>query len=316
MITISLFRYAYHVLHEVAHGRKYLTAPDLESTNPVGEISHALHATLFVSAPVMFFLMPRIIGDGQLAETIRAVGLLAVLAAFPASIATMGMTRSLAAAVNPLSIVSVMRVMGSRYLLLLAMCAAIVLLAGFASVQLERSFLARFLAEVVWVWSFLALFALVGSAIRAHSAEFGFLGIDELREQRVVDDRHADWQRSMDRAYASIRSGFLTEGYGTIKQLIEREGGSLDVYQWVFNKILDWETPQHALELAQPFLIGLVRERKHGAALALLEQCRKLSPGFAPPAEVVAALSAYARTIGRPRLADELAAVSPRAPTP
>jgi hypothetical protein len=282
----------------------------------VGEISHAMHATLFVAAPVMFFLMPRIIGEGQLAETIRVLGLLVVLLSFPASVATMGMTRNIAVAVNPLSIASVIRVMGQRYFLLLALCALIVLLAGFASSQLDRGFLAPFVAEVVSVWGFLALFALVGSAIRAHSADFGFLGIDELREQRVVDDLHADWQRELDRAYASIRSGFLTEGYGTIKQLVAREGESLDVYQWVFNKMLDWEKPQHAVELAQPFLVALMKERRYAAALTLLEQCRRLSPSFAPPPDTLASLSSYARTIGRPRLADELAAVSPRAPTP
>jgi len=316
MITLSLFRYAYHVLHEVAHGRRYLTAPDIESTNPAGEISLAMHATLFVSAPVMFFLMPRIIGEGSLAELIRAVGMLVVLVAFPASVATMGMTRNIVASVNPVSIGSVIRVLRSRYLVLLASCAVVVLFAGFASAQLDRSFLASFVAEIVWVWGFLALFALVGSAIRAHSADFGFLGIDEIREKRGVDDLHDDWQRALDRAYASVRSGFLTEGYGTLKQLIAHEGGSLDVYQWVFNKMLDWENPTHAIELAQPFVLRLVAEHQHAAALVLVDQCRRLKPGFAPPPETLATLSAYARTVGRPRLADELAAVSPRAPTP
>jgi len=316
MITLSLFRYAYHVLHEVAHGRKHLTPPDIESTNPVGEFSLAIHGALFTAAPVMFFLMPRIIGEGAGAELIRLVGLLGVLVAFPASIATMGMTRNLAAAINPVSIWAVINVLRERYLALLVWCAAVVLVAAFASTQFERGFVARFIGEIVWVWGFLALFALVGSAIRAHSADFGFLGVDELREQHVVDDLHRDWQRTLDRAYASIRSGFLTEGYGTIKQLIATEGDRLDVYQWVFNKMLEWQSKQHALELAQQFVVRLVEERKYGAALALVDQCRKLSSGFSPAPDTLAALSAYARTIGRPRLADELAAVSPRAPRP
>ena len=62
MITLSMFRFAYHVLHEVALGRKYITPPDLESTNPVAESSFALHAALYTLAPMMFLLMPSIIG--------------------------------------------------------------------------------------------------------------------------------------------------------------------------------------------------------------------------------------------------------------
>ncbi len=51
MITLSLFRFSYHVLREVALGRKYITPPDLESTNPVGELSLALHASLYTLLP-------------------------------------------------------------------------------------------------------------------------------------------------------------------------------------------------------------------------------------------------------------------------
>jgi hypothetical protein len=108
----------------------------------------------------------------------------------------------------------------------------------------------------------------------------------------------------------------VTESYSTIKQLIASERENLDVYQWVFNKMLDWEDPRHAVELARPFVVRLLEEKKQRAALALVDQCRKLSPDFAPPPDAREALSAYARTIGRRRLADELAAVSPRAPTP
>jgi hypothetical protein len=316
MITLSLFRYSYHVLHEVARGRTNLGAPDIESTNPVGELAFAMHGALFTLSPVMFILMPRIIGEGPLAEFIRAAGLLVVLGAFPASVALMAMTRNITAALNPASILGVIRVVGLRYALLLLWCGAIVYVAGNASDALRSGFLTPFLAEVIGVWAFLALFVVVGMGIGERSAEFGFQLDEDVRRGHVEGDRHRIWQSTLDRAYASIRSGFVSEGYGTIKQLIAAERDSLDVYQWTFNKMLDWEDRTHAVELARLFVVRLVDEKKHRAALALVDQCRKLSPGFAPPPDTLAALSAYARTIGRPRLAEELAAVSPRAPTP
>ena len=94
ILTLSLFRYAYHVLQEVARGRTaYLSPPDIESTNIVGEFVLAMHCTLYTLAPVMFVLMPRIIGEGALAELIRSVGLLVVVGTFPASVAIMAIDR-------------------------------------------------------------------------------------------------------------------------------------------------------------------------------------------------------------------------------
>jgi hypothetical protein len=276
-----------------------------------------MHATLFTLLPIMFGLMPRIIGEGPLAELIRTVGLIAVAVAFPGSIALMAMTRNIATALNPVSIAKVAGVLRFRYALLLLWCAIIGLLASYASAELAGGYFSQFVAQAIGVWAFLALFAVVGIGISAHSADFGFQSEDEIREQHAEDDRYRAWQSALDRAYTSIRSGFVAEGYATLKQLIAIERENLDVYQWLFNKMLDWEDRSHAVELARPFVARLLSERRHRAALALVDQCRKLSPGFAPPPDALEALSAYARTIGRPRLAEELgAAPNPRAPIP
>jgi hypothetical protein len=228
----------------------------------------------------------------------------------------MAMTRSIETALNPLSIARVIAVLRSRYALLLLWCSGIVVITSLTEGQLARGYVTLFLAQIVGVWGFLALFAIIGVAIGEHSAEFGFRVEEEIREQRARADRERQWQSALDRAYASLRSGFVTESYATIKQLIESERESLDVYQWVFNKMLEWDDRRHAVELARPFIVRLIEENKHRGALALVDQCRNLSPDFAPPLDALPALSAYARAIGRRRLAEELAAVSPRAPTP
>src|SRR6185369_347593 len=128
MITLSLFRFSYHVLREVALGRKNITPPDLESTNPVAESTFVLHATLFSLLSVMFWLMPRIV-DGPTGEYLRVLGLIVVLGTFPASVAVMAMTRNSAAALSPVSIGTVIKVLRGDYLILLAWCGAVVVLA-------------------------------------------------------------------------------------------------------------------------------------------------------------------------------------------
>ena len=80
--------------------------------------------------------------------------------------------------------------------------------------------------------------------------------------------------------------------------------------------MLDWQEKKYALDLAKRFVVRLVDEKRERAALDLIFQCRRVSPTFEVPPEVAAQLSAYARALGRPKLAEDLAAFSPRAPTP
>ncbi|HVS22981.1 MAG TPA: hypothetical protein VMU03_04585, partial [Gammaproteobacteria bacterium] len=272
------------------------------------------------------WLMPRIIGEGAAAESIRALGLIVVLGTFPASVAIMGMTRSLAAAVNPVAIGSVIRVLRVNYAVLLAWCCGVAAVAALASALLGGGL--GIIDEIIGVWGFLALFALVGSAIRAHRADFDFRDVEEIRAQHAIDDRHREWHRALDRAYASIRSGFVEQGYNTIKGLIASEGDSLDAYQWLFNRMLDWEDKKYALDLAKRFVVRLLTEKRERDALDLIVQCRRLAQTFEVPPEVAGPLSEYARAIGRPKLAEDLAVaaqpgrpdgaagVSPRAPSP
>ena len=314
MVSLSIFRFAYHVLREVALGRKYITPPDLESTNPVGEFSFALHGALYTLSPIMFTLMPLIIGDGPTAQYIRGLGLLVVLGSFPASVAVMAMTRNTAAALSPISIGAVIKVLRFDYVLLLGWCAAVLVLAALAAALFGGG--SGILDEIIGVWGFLALFALVGSAIRAHRADFDYADVDEIRAQHADEDRKRAWTAAVDRAYASIRSGFVDQGYHTLKQLIASEHDSLEVYQWVFNRMLDWQEQKFALDLARRFVVRLVEEKREPAALDLIQQCRRLSPTFDVPREAAAHLSGYARSIGRPKLAEELAAVSAASTAP
>jgi hypothetical protein len=260
---------------------------------------------------MMFLLMPQIIGPGAAAEYIRAIGLIVVVGTFPASIAVMAMTRNAGAALSPVSIAAVIKVLRLDYLLLLGWCAAILGLSALASALFGGGM--GIIDNIIDVWGFLALFALVGSAIRAHRADFDYADVDEIRAQHAEDDRRRAWYSAVDHAYASIRSGFVDQGYNTLKQLIAAERDSLEIYQWVFNRMLDWKEQKFALDLARRFVIRLVEEKHEQAALDLIQQCRRLSPAFEVPPETAAKLSAYARSVGRPRLAEELASAAANA---
>jgi hypothetical protein len=308
MVALSLGRYGYAVLRDVARGRPNLQAPGLETMNPWSDGSVALHITLFGLLAYLCATTP-LLGDGVLGATVHYVGLALVVAVYPASAALMGITSNLAAAFDPQAVATVIGVLRRRYLVLLALGALLWLATAAAqsAVASAAGFLAPVLGRVLAAWTYLALLALIGVAVHEQRADFDLSADADVRADRERQDRERVWKGALDRAYGSIRSGFVERGYAAVKGLIASERESLEVYQWVFNAMLDWEEPRHALELGRRFVVRLVEEQRPQTALELIEQCRQLSPTFALPPEV-AVLGDYARSAGRPRLADELAA--------
>jgi hypothetical protein len=311
MISLSLWRYAYEVLREVARGRTILQPPGIESANPVGEINVVLHCVFF--SVLLYFLATTPLVRGSVPLTaLRWLALGLTAFAFPASAALMGLTTSPLAAFNPFSIATVIRVLGEVYWKLLGVAAALIGFVGVVDAWLgSRGFGAWLLASCVGVWCFLALFALIGSAMGERRREFDIPGEYERRAERDERWQDGERQKTLDIAYGSIRSGLPAQGYRTIKELLERERDSLEIYQWTFNRMLEWQDRSHALELAQRFVVRLLESKREYNALLLVDQCRKLSPGFTLPAEVAARLAAYARSVGKHRIADDLGAAPP-----
>jgi hypothetical protein len=300
MISLSLWRYSYTVLRNVARGWKHFPPPDLDSMNPFSEFAVVFHYVFFASLTVLLVTTPFV------GPAIKVLGLTAVAVVFPASAAVMGMTNSLGAALNPSSVWTIARELGSDYAKLVAVCVLLVVLGGVSGLLWQVSWLLGVAGEIIAVWTMLALFLAIGSVLRAHRFEFDLLEGADDAEQRDERERHQKWQKTADLAYTSVRSRLPAQAYRTIKQLIESERDSLEIYQWTFNALLAWDEPKHAAMLGERFAKRLWDEGRKVDALELAQRCRKLSPSFVPPAAFTAELAAYARELGRHRLADDL----------
>jgi hypothetical protein len=310
VVLLSIWRYAYEVLREVARGRVILTAPGIETANPIGEMGVVLHCLFFGALQILLLTTPLANGSAAL-TALRWLVLGAAVFVFPASAALMGLTRSVLAAFNPRSIATVIAVLGGVYWKLLALSAGIALVAAWVDAWAARSIALYVVGVCVTVWCFFALFALIGVAMSERRHEFDIPGEYERRAESDERWQHGQWQKTLDIAYGSIRSGLPAQGYRTIKELLATERDSLEIYQWTFNRMLEWQDRSHALELAQRFVVRLLESKREYNALLLVDQCRKLSPSFALPPDVAARLGAYARTVGKHRLADELGAAPP-----
>jgi hypothetical protein len=300
MVMLSLWRYGYGVLRQVASGRNNFPPPEIESMNPFGEFAVVFHSALF--ALLLYLLATTPFVDGA----IRWLLLGLVLAVFPASAAVMAMTRNAAAALNPLGLWSLIRDLGGDYVKLLAVSVALGAFMVFASEIASRSWALAVVGEVAGVWTVFGLFLATGAALRAHRADFDLIEALDDSQERKERERQAQWQTTLDRAYASARSGLLAQAYRTVKELIASESDSLEIYQWAFNGMLAWDEPQHAVLLGERFAKRLWDAGRKADALDLAERCRRLSPQFVPPAAFTAELAAYARSLGRHRCADEL----------
>lgn len=313
VVSLSLWRYAYELLREVARGTRYHPAPGIETMNPISEVSLVLHFVFWFALCYLIVTTPFL--GAHPYSALRWTVFALALAPFPASAAVMGLTRNLGAAMNPVSIAIVIRVLGRDYLKLLGMIVGVAAVVVLAARELG-GFL-RLVADIAAVWGVLAFFALSGAAIAGRRDDFDFPGEIETRWARDERWRHDDWQKTLDRAYASIRSGLVPQGYRTIKGLLESEDDSLEIYQWTFNKMILWEDKSHALELGDKFIARLLAAGRDYDALELAAQCRRFGAKLALPAAITAQLVSYARTVGKHRLADELEAAAPaKVPAP
>ena len=309
IITIlGLGRYCYALLRWVAQGKRRILPAGMDYINPLGDHGMALHLVFFLGLFVFFMTAGRLFGDGQDVTTLRWAGALVVITTFPASAALMALSGNIASSLSPANVVSVIGTFGARYLLLLLGCAALVLLSQLVQQALSSygGIFLLLLATFVAIWTALAIFVVIGSMIREQREDFDIPGemISELERQQLENEH--GWRQILDRAYASFRSGLVAEGYHTIRQLVEEQHNSIEIYQWVFGVMLTWEDNSHALQIARRFIDELIEQGHVHGALELFEQCRAQAADFSVATASAATLANYARSIGRHGISDEL----------
>lgn len=302
LLILSLWRYGYELLRTVAQGRSFIPPPDLQSLNPVGEIVLLLH---FVAFPGVVIIASRFPPFGTL---------IAILAAsvFPASAAVMGLTSNIQAAFSPAAIGAFISTLGRSYVVLVLGCVGVTIAAAVIErvVFSQLGFLSFVLGMMLEVWTFLAIFALIGSSLHAHRLHFGIPGEKRTSEEWEAERRQGEWRATLDRAYASIRSGLVDSGYRTLKELIADNGGGIEIQYWVVENMLEWEDKRHAMLVAAKLIAHLVANGDMAGALDLYTRCaRQAKTSGTLPSEVAAALADYADSVGRQGTASELRAL-------
>lgn len=308
LLALSLWRYGYAVLSDIARDRPVLPAPDVETLHPFGEARLVAHFIVFAGA-VFLFASVREQLTGTVSTGAWWIGMVTLIAAFPASSAIVGISGSLLAALHPGHVFSLARTMGWRYGILLAAC-TMLLLPGVALIVLlqDLGWVAQWLAACASVWLLLAVFVLTGSAVSEFRAELDLASPADMSAAAQQRQWDRDHMRVLDLAYAALRSGSANQGYATLKGMLVDEGDDPALYQWLLNHISTWEDQGHARAVAARFVTRLMELGRTHEALEITEQHRRRCSQFRLPAGQALPLASYARDIGHHWLADELLA--------
>jgi hypothetical protein len=306
LTTASLWRYCYAVLRTVAQGRPDLPPPDIESMNPIGRWHELVHFALFASLFGLGGLLT--LGSGGRLPGVAL--LLAVTMVFPASAALMGVGTGLVAAVNPAAIAEVIRDLGRSYLDLIVGCLCVVAVAALTVGFLLPRFgwLSGLAGSIVAVWTILAVFALIGSTLRARQDIFDIPGAYAPLPDRQAEDRRREWRAELDLAYAAIRSGKVEEGYRNLGRLVAKQPDPVETLYWLFENMVDWEQPQHAYRIAARLAALLIDRGELAAAMELYLRCRRAKRVPELSSDALRRLADYADEIGQCGVASEIRA--------
>jgi hypothetical protein len=298
LVLFSFWRYCYTALRAFAQGHKRIHPPDLESFNPVGNWGVLMH----------FFLFPGLMAVALIYRPGSLILLPFIALAFPASAALMGLTSNIGHALNPAALVEFARTLGPDYRALVAgyvgiLSGAFLVLALMGTVSGILVFL---IGTIIEIWAILASFALIGSALRAHRLQFEIVGELVPREDLLRKQRHDDWRKDLDIAFAAFRSGLDTSGYNALHAIVASQGDSLEVNHWLVENMLEWDEKKYALEVASKLMPRMLALGDGSGALELYQRCRRREPKFRPPQPLAGQLAECARSFGRAGLADEL----------
>jgi len=307
LLALSLWRYGYAVLRSVAQGKPSIPPLSVEDMNFANEFVLVAHFLMFPALAV-FINQTSPFGTDSAGQLLSSIVVLLILFLFPASAAVMGLTSIRIASLRPRTVISVIKLLGRDYLILVSSCLGLSGLSYF----MQAVLLARFgslwgVGAIMFaIWTFLAVFAFIGASLHAHRNEVVIPGMPVSRDELDANELKKERQTVLDRAYASVRSGLVTEGYRTLRQFVVENGLEVDLQYWLFENTLEWEDKEPTLRIGLDLIEQLVEEKAVSSAFKLYLRCRDLSSHFTLGSVGAGELADYAHQIGQLEALGEL----------
>lgn len=274
VIVPAYFRYLLYLLEARANGRN-APPPGIELFNWI-ENFWSLFPLVLVCCAIWgeYFLLRNLSFIAALLPG------LFLIAALPASMAVLAVTRSPLESVNPAALYRVVRACGSAYLLVPLVVTAAALLNAYL-VHIKTPFI---LIRAVGLYASFLMFTLTGKLLYLNEAT---IPVDipepvEADQEQLDDALRRERTKVLNHAYGFISRGNREGGLQHIGRWIENEADPDAAWRWFFEQMLNWESKEAALFYAQAYLGRLLAERRDVAVLKVIRRCLLEDPAFKP----------------------------------
>lgn len=299
LMLVWLTNYALHLIDDAANGVREARVASVEMMqNPFLDARTWVHPLLAVALGVMHYLRPQ----WPVWPTLVFGALF-----FPASIGACAISSHARDALNPFTMLRVVRGLGSWYALLVLFVAGCALLGVILAHRLAIG--------VVLIASLqllvLLVYAAIGGALFERRLELGFEPriSPERAAQRVESERLAQRQQFIDGLYKDLRVREAHRATVSARQWLGAARSSelaVDLHA-ILAAGRNWTELREYPRLLQGLLTVLLEFKQPGLACAVAETGLAVSPEFGPSQEDDAiALTGYALDTGRRRTATRL----------
>ena len=302
LFTLALAPGLTRYLVQIAEWRgraQYVEPPSAEMFALLGsfwQLSAALILFAYISA--WYWL------DSRFGELWSGVAAIAFAIVYPAMVALLVITHSVAQALNPAALLRLITRAREGYWFAVVM--------AFATFGVP-AFLAGYfplLAFLVFIYLLFAFFAVSGAALQKHGL------IDDVAIHDPVEPDAKKQLADLEKK----RNAVLTHAYGFasrenrqgalqhIDDWLERDPDPDGAWQWFFEQMLGWERSDHALYFGQRYIHRLLVSGQQIAAVKVLLRGRIVNERFQPLPEDLALAIEAAEATGNSPLADTLRA--------
>ena len=270
----AFLRYLMVVLEARAYGREP-DALDIDLFPWVGRLW-----TLFPLVHIVAFVYAAYLSGAYFGPRVALGIALTYAAILPATVITLGITHSVLASLNPMTLVRLVKQLGPTY----AIGPVFVVAATWFVVKINVQFNYDLLTEFASMYLIFAAFALFGGLARTLDLQREIdiplpAGPDEEteREQLLVGRTMV-----LDHAYGIISRGNREKGLQHILDALADDPNEDAGWAWFFDAMMGWENPEAALAFAQRYVHELLRNGETVKAVKLMMRCRLVNPAFRP----------------------------------
>jgi hypothetical protein len=227
------------------------------------------------------FLLLRTAALYGAAASLLPAALLAVTV--PASLAVLAMTNSPLSSLNPVSLYHLVRLSGTSYFVV----PTILLVFGAALRLLSETPLPRAVGEFGMLYLAFLAFSLTGSIVASSGAHqhVGIAAPAMPDGRKLAREEMRGRQRVLDHAYGLFSRGNGAGGLEHIQDFIDNSShlaSKLELFEWFFRQMLDWENTDPALSFGRVFLSRLIAAGETVLIMKVTARCLLENERFRP----------------------------------